>query len=147
MSEPFRLKEIAVPAIFILALFLMFLILPQLGILMSILSPVPLVIVYLQRGKEVGLVGVGVVVFVLLLLMGPRQAIFFTAEYGVLALVLGESIRHYLPLDRTIFFSALATAVASGVLLFLAFAGNEVSPGEFLRNGICCEIWGFISNS
>ncbi len=136
MPEPVRLQDIVVPAGFILVLLLLVLIMPQLGILAGIFSPVPLIFIYLQRGRETGLVSVGAVIIVIMLVLGIRYAIFFAAEYGILALVMAETIRLRFPLDRTIFFGALATAGASGILLFSAFVSENVSPGEFLHEQV-----------
>ena len=82
------------------------------------------------------MIGVGAVVVVLMFVLGVRHAVFFVAEYGILALVMAETIRLRFPLDRTIFLGALATVAASVVLLFLAFPGKEVSPGKFLQEQV-----------
>ena len=84
---------------------------PPLGALIGVLSPFPLVFMYLQRGRQVGIALIALVFAVLLLLVGANQAMLFLAEYALMALLLGEMIRIQLPADRCIAISALASGI------------------------------------
>ncbi|NIQ02816.1 MAG: DUF2232 domain-containing protein, partial [Nitrospinaceae bacterium] len=73
---------------------------------------------------------------VLLALMGMTQAMMFLAEYAVMAILMAETIRMGLPLDRSIFFSALAATVVSLVLLFVMFSDRETTGSGFFQEQI-----------
>ena len=136
MPEPVRIQDIAVPATLVLILFFVALIIPVLGVVIGIFSPVPLIYVYLQRGRETGLAGIAAVALVLLIFFGIRHAVFFLAEYGILAAILSETIRMRLPVDRSAFLGALGTGFASGILLYLTFSGSDGSVVDFLKEQI-----------
>ena len=93
---------------------------------MGILSPFPLIFIYLQRGRQVGIALVALVFAVLLLLVGADRAMLFLAEYSLMALVLAELIRMQLPGDRCIAGGALASGLISMVLL--AFYLSKLHP-------------------
>ncbi|PIQ96011.1 MAG: hypothetical protein COV67_11805, partial [Nitrospinae bacterium CG11_big_fil_rev_8_21_14_0_20_56_8] len=84
----------------------MALVFPPLALVAGILSPVPLIFVYLQVGKGAGLAVVAVIFGVLLAVMGPMQAILFLAEYAVLAVIMAETLRLGFSFDRCVGFSA-----------------------------------------
>ncbi len=109
---------------------------PPFGALIGILSPFPLVFVYLQRGRQVGIALVALVFVVLLLLVGTNQAMLFLAEYALMALVLGEMIRIQLPGDRCIAISALASGFMSIVLLVVLFSNQETSMKEIFEKQV-----------
>jgi uncharacterized protein YybS (DUF2232 family) len=109
---------------------------PPLGALIGVLSPFPLVFIYLQRGRHVAIALVALVFVVLLLLVGANQAMLFVAEYALMALVLGELIRFQLPGDRCIAFSALASGFVSMVLLLALFGDQDVSVKEFFAKQV-----------
>ena len=119
-----------------LTIFLVALILPAMGMVIGIFSPVPLIYLYLQKGRETGLVGIFFVVLALFISLGLRHAAFFLAEYGVLAALLSESILIRLSVNRAVLVGALGTGLASGILLFFAFFGEEGSISDFLREQV-----------
>ena len=95
--------------------------------ILGLLAPTPLIFVYLRQGKQIGLISLGIVFFIILILMGSKQALIFGAEYGTLAVIMGEAIRRSFPIERAVVFSALGSAVFSGVILFLVLAEGELS--------------------
>lgn len=129
-------KNLLVPLVLVFILFFAFMVFPPLGALIGVLSPFPLVFVYLQRGRQVGIALVALVFVVLLLLVGANQAMLFLAEYALMALVLGELIRLQLPGDRCIVGSALASGVVSIILLLVLLGDQETSVNEFFEKQI-----------
>ncbi|SVD41302.1 uncharacterized protein METZ01_LOCUS394156, partial [marine metagenome] len=89
MAEPSRLKNLLLPVILVFILFFALMVFPPLGALIGVLSPFPLVFIYLQRGRQVGMALIALVFVVLLLLVGANQAMLFLAEYALMALLLG----------------------------------------------------------
>lgn len=140
MPGQLQLKEILLPVILVLAIFLAVLVFPPFGMVVGVLSPVPLIVISLRKGKQAGLICTGLVLLVILVVMGMRQAMFFLAEYAVMAMIMAETLRLQLPFEKNIFFSALGTAALSGILLWFVFAGNEVSLTEFLQQQIKTQI-------
>ena len=136
MPESFQPKDTALPLILFLVLFVIVAVLPPLAVFVGVLSPIPLIVLYLQRGNRTGLVLVGLVFVVLLVLMGPRQATIFFAEYAILAVVLAETIRIRFPFDRCIFFSATASAVLSLFLIFILMGGQDRPVSEFFQEQV-----------
>ena len=136
MAELIPPKNLLVPAVLVFILFFGLMVFPPLGALIGVLSPFPLVFIYLQRGRQVGIALVALVFVVLLLLVGANQAMLFLAEYALMALVLGELIRFQLPGDRCIAISALASGFVSMVLLVALFGDQDVSVKEFFAKQV-----------
>ena len=133
MAEPSRPKNLLLPVILVFILFFALMVFPPLGALIGVLSPFPLVFIYLQRGRQVGFALMALVFVVLLLLVGANQAMLFLAEYALMALLLGEMIRIQLPGDRCIAISALASGLVSIVLLLVLFGDQDTSVKEFFE--------------
>lgn len=136
MTDQSRLKEIFVPAGLVLAIFLVSLVFPLMGVVMGMISPTPLIYVYLQRGRSAGLATIGVVFLTILLLMGVKPALIFFAEYAVLATIMAESIRLRVPIGNCVLLSAISSAALSGFLLFLFFADKEMSLADLFQQQI-----------
>lgn len=100
---------------------------------MGLFSPSPLIYVYLQRGRVVGLAAIGSVSLVILLLMGLKSALVFFAEYAVLALIMAETIQLRQPIGHSILLSALGSAFVSGFFLFVFFSSSGKPPEEMFQ--------------
>ena len=85
MAELIPPKNLLVPVVLVFILFFGLMVFPPLGALIGVLSPFPLVFIYLLRGRQVGIVLVGLVFVVLLLLVGANRAMLFLAEYALMA--------------------------------------------------------------
>jgi len=133
LAEPSQTKNLLVPVVLVFILFFALMVFPPLGALIGVLSPFPLVFIYLQRGRRVGIALMALVFVVLLLLVGANQAMLFLAEYALMALLLGEMIRIQLPGDRCIAISALASGLVSIVLLLVLFGDQDTSVKEFFE--------------
>lgn len=136
MAESSPPKNLLVAVVLIFGLLFALMVFPQLGALIGILSPFPLVFVYLQKGRQIGLSLVALVFVVLLLLVGANQAMLFLAEYALMAVVLAEMIRIQLPGDRCIAISALASGLVSIVLLLALFSDQDTSVEEFFEKQV-----------
>ncbi len=129
-------KKLLTPVALVFTLFFALIIFPPLGALIGVLSPLPLVFIYLQRGRQVGLILITLVFVVLLTLMGTNQAVLFLAEYAVMALVLGELIHLQFSGDRCIAFSALASGLMSTLFIVVLFTDQDTSVKEFFEGQI-----------
>ena len=103
---------------------------PPLGMIVGMFTPVPLILVYLQRGKVSGLITITGVGLALLFLVGPQLAIAFMVAYGIMAAAMAESTRLSFSFEKIIFVSTLVPAGLTLLLLFLGLAGEE---GSFMK--------------
>jgi uncharacterized protein YybS (DUF2232 family) len=90
---------------------------PVLGILISLLTPTPTLLVTLRYGLRRGLLVLGLSILSLALLFGNLQSSIFLAEYGVMALGLAEAIKRRWSVERTILAATALPALASGALI------------------------------
>ncbi len=144
MPEPNPVKNVLIPYGILLGIFFLALVIPQLGVLAEMLTPLPLILIYLQRGKVMGLLSVLVVFFMLLGLVGAPEAIIFFIEYAVMAIVMAETIRLRFEFEKTVFYGALASSVLSIAFMFIMITGNEGTPGKFLEKQFHDEIEKYI---
>ena len=98
---------------------------PPLALFVGMLTPVPLILVYLQRGKITGLVTITAVSLALLVLVGPQLAIAFIAAYGIMAAAMAETIRLSFSFEKIIGVSALVPAVLTLLMLFIGLDGES----------------------
>jgi len=133
LPDPTPPRNLLLPGIAVLVLGLMALVFPPLALVAGILSPVPLIFVYLQVGKGAGLAVVAVIFGVLLAVMGPMQAILFLAEYAVLAVIMAETLRLGFSFDRCVGFSASGSTLLSIFLLLVSFSGSEEPLSVFFK--------------
>ncbi|MBI4389355.1 MAG: DUF2232 domain-containing protein [Nitrospinae bacterium] len=136
MPDQRRIKEIVIPLVLLLAAFLTVLIFPPVGVVLGLIAPAPLILVNLQRGRMAGLMGIAALFVMILAAMGPKAAVIFAAEYGVLSAAMAESVRFQFSMEKSVFFSALASASLSFLALFLVFAGKETTLAELFQNQV-----------
>ncbi|MBI4385098.1 MAG: DUF2232 domain-containing protein [Nitrospinae bacterium] len=136
MPDQRRVKELAIPLVLLLAAFLTVLVFPPVGVVLGLITPSPLVLVNLQRGRLTGLLGIAGMFVLVLAAMGPKAAVIFAAEYGVLSAAMAESIRFQFPMEKSVFYSALASASLSLLTLFLLFADREATLPELFQKQV-----------
>lgn len=144
MAEPFQARDVLLPYGIFLVIILVSLVSPPLGVMAGVFIPVPLILVYLQRGKIVGLLTITAVALALMLTVGPQLAIAFVMAYGIMAAAMAEGTRLSLPLEKIILFSALAPAVLTGLVMFAGMDDQEESPLKHLENILREEAEGYI---
>ena len=133
---PERLGALLLPFVLFLAILGVALWFPALGILVGIFTPVPLILIYLQWGKPIGLISMVAVFLVIMSLASPQQAMIFIAEYALVALIMAETIGLSLPYDRSILFSTLGSAALSIILIWTFVADKGMSPVDFFQEEI-----------
>ena len=134
-SEP-QSQNLLLPVLVVFAFLFALMVFPPLGALVALLSPFPLIFIFLQRGTQVALGLMTLIFGGLWFLVGQNQALLFMAEYAVMALVLGEMIQARYPGDWCIGASSLVSAVVS-ILLLVALLGNqETTVQDFFEKQI-----------
>ena len=134
MVERHQAKDVLIPYGIFLVIILVAFVAPPLGMIVGMLTPVPLILVYLQRGKVTGLVTISAVGLALLFLVGPELAIAFISAYGLMAAAMSESTRLSFSFEKILLISTLAPAVLTLILLFAGLAGEEGSSMKALED-------------
>ena len=136
MADRFQPEKVILSVGAILVLLLVVTQVPPLLVMTGVFIPVPLIFVYVQLGRRPGVILLALVSAVLFILVGPKQAVLFFAEYAVLAGVMAETIRFRLPFDKCILFSTLVSAALSVILLFFILVDRESTLTEFFQKQI-----------
>jgi len=131
--DQFQARNALIPYGIFLVIIVLTFVAPPLGLIVGMFTPVPLILVYLQRGKITGLVTITGVALALLVLVGPELAIAFVTAYGIMAAAMAESTRLSLSFEKIIGVSTLVPAVLTLLILFAGLAGGEGSSMEALE--------------
>jgi uncharacterized protein YybS (DUF2232 family) len=107
---------------------------PLLGILVSMLTPTPILLATLRYGMRTGLLALGLSTLSLALLLGSFQSTIFLAEYGVMALVLAEAIRRQWSIERTLLASTALPSAASGAVIAFLISSVDLNLGALKQH-------------
>ena len=124
------------PVVIILGLVAALFFVPTMGGLARVFSPVPIIFVYLTRGKIAGLILIALVFGVILSLKGVGQALLFFAGDAVMALIISETIVYRMSFDKSILFGSLGSWALSLVLVVALFSGGEVPIIDYFQKEI-----------
>ena len=133
MVDQYQARDVLIPYGIFLVIILVTFVAPSLGMLVGMLTPVPLILIYLQRGKVTGLITISAVGLALLFLMGPEWAIAFVTAYGLMAAAMAEATRLSFSFEKILLISALAPAVLTLLLMFVGLTGEEGSSLKALE--------------
>ena len=125
MVDRIQARDILIPYGIFLVIILVAFIAPPLAIFVGMFTPVPLILVYLQRGKITGLMTITGIGLALLVLVGPQLAIAFIAAYGIMAAAMAETTRLSFSFEKIVLISALAPAVLTLLMLFIGLEGES----------------------
>lgn len=144
MVDPYQARDALIPYGIFLVIVLVAFVAPSLGIIVGMLTPVPLILVYLQRGKITGLITISAVGLALFVLVGPELAIAFIASYGLMAAAMAESTRLSFSFEKVILTSTLVPAVFTLVMLFAGLGGEDKSSMKALEDTLAKAAEGYI---
>jgi uncharacterized protein YybS (DUF2232 family) len=142
--DRFQARDALIPYGIFLVIILVAFVAPPLGMFVGMLTPVPLILIYLQRGKVSGLITITGVGLALLVLAGPQLAIAFIAAYGIMAAAMAETTRLSFSFEKIILISALAPAILTLLLLFIGLAGEGRSSMQALEQTLKSEAESYI---
>jgi uncharacterized protein YybS (DUF2232 family) len=142
--DRFQARDALIPYGIFLVIVLVAFVAPPLGMIVGMLTPVPLILVYLQRGKITGLITITGVGLALLVLVGPQLAIAFIAAYGIMAVAMAETTRLSFSFEKIVLISTLAPAVLTLLMLFAGLAGEEGSSMKGLEDTLRKEAESYI---
>ena len=144
MVDRYQARDVLIPYGIFLVIILVTFVAPPLGMIVGMLTPVPLILVYLQRGKITGLITISAVGLALLFLVGPELAIAFITAYGLMAAAMAESTRLSFSFEKILLIGTLAPAVLTLLMLFAGLAGEEGSSMKALEDTIKSAAEGYI---
>jgi uncharacterized protein YybS (DUF2232 family) len=139
-----QVRDFLIPYGIFLVIILVAFVVPPLGMIVAMFTPVPLILVYLQRGKTTGLITITGVGLALMVLVGPQLAIAFIAAYGIMAAAMAETTRLSFSLEKVLLISALVPAGLALLLLFVGLAGKEESSMRALEDTLKSEAESYI---
>ncbi|MDP7349400.1 MAG: DUF2232 domain-containing protein, partial [Nitrospinota bacterium] len=131
-TSSINIREVAFPAILSMVLFSAAIFLPPLGILFSIFCPVPIILAYLYRGQRTGLICSIIVAIILFLFINVQISLVFFAEYGLIAVIMAESIRRNYSIDKIVLYSVGASFLLGGVLIYLFLLAKDINLSSFM---------------
>ncbi|MFV1951445.1 MAG: DUF2232 domain-containing protein [Nitrospinota bacterium] len=123
-----EIRETLFPIVLTSILFLSAIYIPLWGTLCGIFTPIPLIFVYLKRGKREGLLALFIVASALLLFVGIHAGVMFFVEYGVVAIVIAETVRRSYSIERIVLFSTLISLIAVGIIIILTYISKGTNP-------------------
>lgn len=135
-TQSIDIREAIFPAIISMALFSAAIFVHPLGIVLSIFSPLPIILAYLYRGQRTGLVSLAVVTVILLFFVNAQISLVFLVEYGLLAVVMAESIRRNYSINKIVLYSVGASLLFGGTLTYFLLLGRDVNISSILMEQI-----------
>ncbi len=122
------------------ALYLAGLIIPVLGLMAAVFSPVPLILAYVRGSSREGLVSIGISCVLVSVLAGWQSAILFFLAFGLMAIGIGEAMQRRSRPEGAALLGGLLPIAAIGLALAAYFADLGKSPvaavEEYMRNSL-----------
>ncbi len=110
--------------------------LPPLGIFFSIFCPIPIILAYLYSGQKIGMKSLLAATTFLFLISNFQLAIIFFVEYGLVAVIMAESIRRNYSIDKITVFCVGVTLLLGGSLLYLLIINKGINLTEIMAEQI-----------
>lgn len=131
-----NIRELALPAILSMALFSAAFFFPPLGIIFSIFCPIPIIIAYLYSGQKIGMKCLLAATAILFIITNAQIAVIFFVEYGLVAVIMAESIRRNYSINKITLLCVGASILLGGSLLFLLAATKEINLSDIMVDQI-----------
>ncbi len=135
-TSSINIREVVFPAILSIVLFSAAIFLPPLGILFSIFCPVPIILAYLYRGQKTGLISSIVVAIILFFFINAQISLIFFVEYGLIAVIMAESIRRNYSIDKIVLYSVGASFLLGGALIYFFLRAKDINLSSFMAEQI-----------
>lgn len=121
-------------------LYLAGLIIPVLGLLAAVFSPVPFILAYARSGRREGLASIGLACGLVSVITGWQGAVLFFITFGLMAIGIAEAMRRGSRPEGAVLQGGFLPVAAIGIALAAYFAHLGKSPvagiDEYLRNSL-----------
>src|SRR5574337_442906 len=111
-------------------------VIPIVGSIFTLLTPLPLILLSLRAGRVGAILGMMVVGICVAGLLGPGYAWFFYIQFGLPAMVLAETIRRQWTPEVSVTAGSVTVLMGGLVGLFLAAWGAGGSLWDFLQHRV-----------
>lgn len=115
-------------------------IIPVIGQMFALLTPVPLILVSLRSGRKEGLTALGASVALIVVLGGWQAAAILLFTFGLMAVGIAEAMRRQMKPEQVSLLGGLLPVAVIGILAAFYFARSGKSPigaiEEYLRTSI-----------
>jgi uncharacterized protein YybS (DUF2232 family) len=133
-------RAIIISAMQAAGLYLAGLIIPVLGLMAVVFSPVPLIIAYVRGGKREGLASIGLTCLLVSVIAGWQGAVLFLLTFGLMAIGIAEAMQRRSKPEGAALLGGLLPIAAIGIALAAYFAHLGKSPiavvEEYMRNSL-----------
>jgi uncharacterized protein YybS (DUF2232 family) len=133
-------RAIVISSLQAAGLYLAGLIIPVLGLLAAVFSPVPLIIAYVRGGRREGLASIGLACGLVSLFAGWQGGVLFFLTFGLMAIGIAEAMQHRFKPEGAALLGGLLPIAAIGIALAAYFAHLGKSPvaviEEYMRNSL-----------
>ncbi len=119
-----NMRSIAVATLWAAGLYSAGLIIPVLGQIAMLLSPVPLILAWVRDGRSAGLAATGLAAVIVAALAGPSAAAFFFFGFGLMAAGTAEGMLRPLKPEGASLLGGLLPLLALGATLVIYSAGG-----------------------
>lgn len=121
-------------------LYLAGLIIPVLGLLAAVFSPVPFILAYARSGRREGLASIGLACGLVSVITGWQGAVLFFITFGLMAIGIAEAMRRGSRPEGAVLQGGFLPVAAIGIALAAYFGHLGKSPvaviDEYLRNSL-----------
>ena len=133
-------RTIIISAMQAAGLYLAGLIIPVLGLMAALFSPVPLLLAYVRSGKQEGLASIGLACGLVFVIAGWQGAVLFFLTFGLMAIGIAEAMQRRSKPEGAALLGGLLPIAAIGLALAAYFADLGKSPvatvEEYLQNSL-----------
>jgi len=133
-------RAIVISSLQAAGLYLAGLLVPVLGLLAAVFSPVPLIIAYVRGNRQEGLASIGLACGLVSLFAGWQGGVLFFLTFGLMAIGIAEAMQRRFKPEGAALLGGLLPIAAIGIALAAYFAHLGKSPvagiEEYIRNSL-----------
>ena len=133
-------RPMMIAAVQVLGLYLSGFLIPVLGQVLALFTPVPLIILYVRHGKTEGLIALGIATVVVALLADWQIAAILPFSFGLMAFGTAEGVRRHWKPESAVLLGGLLPLGALGIFAAYYFAHSGKNPAvaieAYLQNSI-----------
>jgi hypothetical protein len=133
--------DVVFPTVITLSLFTSVFYLPKIPVIgrylaffefLSLFSPLPIIYTSLKKNRTTGVLVLATVLIALVILMDIRYGLIFFVEYGIVAVIISESIKRDFPAEKTILYCVLGSLMSGAAILLTSLLFRSGNPYVFL---------------
>ncbi|OGW38117.1 MAG: hypothetical protein A2X58_09445 [Nitrospirae bacterium GWC2_56_14] len=140
METSLNYRVVVISSLQAAGLYLAGLIIPVLGLLAAVFSPVPFILAYVREGRQEGLASIGLACGLVSVFAGWQGGVLFFLTFGLMAIGIAEAMLRRSKPEGAALLGGLLPIAAIGIALAAYFAHLGKSPvagiEEYIRNSL-----------